>query len=426
MRSSIKIGVLDNRLDADHCDFDKNVAMSKSESSGWARDLEPASFCGQEWNGSLLRYHHGTHVVGLIAAMLNGKGTVGLNPYAAIKFAQVNMDDFSSPKAQTELIESILVSMALVRVINVSWQYVIEGGEDGFMRLLDQGGPLMSKLVVASAGNSGTHYGPGENCRIRPACLDFENVISVVGLDANLEAPELWVTVNDAGSNSGSRFDIAAVAENVLSTAAGNYVGRLSGTSQAAPQVTAAASLIHSVFKRNHSAQRDYLPPHRVKNRLMYTADLYQHLLKDVFSGRLNVQRALAVADDQFIIADEEHGALEFSGQIILFGVKRGWDPDECTPDRWEECKSDIIYCERSDSERDSVDISAIRRMYYSDKTREYVIFHNETTWDRESRLLRITDCGLQSRSQQVVVATDDGERTFELSQIRDFVSAMF
>ena len=427
MREPVKIGVLDNRLYIEHCDFDNNVTVEFPVSTAWPDELEATPDCGKELGRPLMHYNHGTHVVGLIAGGLNGRGIVGLNPHAKIFFQPVNLDDFRHPQIREKLVRSIVASVGGTSVINISWQYVDEGGGvDNFLDAIKTGG-LSGRLVVASAGNSNSSYPRDDPCGIRPACSNLNNVISVVGLNTDLEAPALWVTADDRGSNKGDRFDIAAVAENVLSTAAGNYFGRLSGTSQAAPQVTAAASLIYSVYKYNY-AHIGPLPAGRVKNRLMYTADLYPHLLGDVFSGRLNVERALAVADDRFIVAKEDDDDVRksFSGQVSVFGVLKGKDPETCTSDSRPECTTSVILCKQDNGETTPVNVESIRRMYRSDETNHYVIFYNKSPKNRASQLLRITDCKLRSLSQQVRVETGKGAETFKLKQIRDFVSAMF
>lgn len=426
MQQPVKIGVLDNHLDADHCDFGDNVSVPFPAQPSWPEDLQLARQCGQELQGPSMEYHHGTHVVGLIAAGLNRQGLAGLNPHAGVVFHSVNEDHFRDPVQRETLLPSIIVAMANVSVINVSWQYdILGGGVDTFSGALKDGA-LVGRLLVASAGNNAGVYRRDDPCGIRPACFHYNNVISVVGLNADKEAPALWVARNGRGSNRGDRFDIAAVAENVLSTAPRDYSVRASGTSHAAPQVTAAASLIYSVYEYDYADSVGELRPGRVKNRLMYTADLYKRLLKDVFSGRLNVERALAVADDRFVIVKDDGKRTRLSGRVIAFGVAEGEDPNTCTPDDYSRCKIQKIQCRRSNNEIEDVNVDAIRRMYRPDDNWYYIIFYNENPDDRASPLLRVTDCQLMSRSQQVFVDTEDGEQSFRLTHIRDFVSAMF
>ena len=427
MQTQVKIGVLDNQLDAGHCDFGDNVIVTEESATPvWPVDLPLAVMCGQQWTGPSVKYHHGTHIVGLIAAQLNGLGIAGLNPYAGIVFHSVNEDDFRDPVKRERLRRQIIVEMADVSVINISWQYdIMGGGVDTFSEEL-KNGSLVGRLLVASAGNNEGVYRRDDPCGIRPACFGYSNVISVVGLNADKDAPELWATRNGKGSNKGDRFDIAAVAEDVLSTAPRDYSVLASGTSHAAPQVTATASLIYSIYESRHADRVRVLRPGRVKNRLMYTADLYKPLLKDVYSGRLNVERALAVENDQFVVDYGDDKERSFSGRVIAFGLNDGENPNTCTPDDYGSCKIQEIQCRRSNNEFKKVDVDAIRRMYRPEGSWYYVISYNENPDDRASRLLRITDCQLMSREKLVFVETNEDEPSFRLEQIRDFVSAMF
>ena len=64
--------------------------------------------------------------------------------------------------------------------------------------------------------------------------------------------------------------------------------------------------------------------------------------------------------------------------------------------------------------------------MYRPPHEWHYVIFYNQNSKDRSSPLLRMTDCKLSSRKLQVFVETNNGDQTYELKNVRDFVSAMF
>jgi subtilisin family serine protease len=129
----------------------------------------------------------------------------------------------------------------------------------------------------------------------------------VVGIDSSLTEPRIWSDgPGAAGSNTHPRFEIAAPAIGILSTVAGHKFVTKTGTSFAAPQVTAAASLL---FARAESFWADdpdvippgsQIPPKVVKDRLVYTADYFPSLKGKVLGGRLNVSRALAVEQAQF------------------------------------------------------------------------------------------------------------------------------
>src|SRR5690606_735232 len=135
-------------------------------------------------------------------------------------------------------------------------------------------------LIVAAAGNENRNLENEANCRITPACFyNLPNVVTVVGIDRSPDAPRIWKKNSAQGSNHSRKFAIAAVADHVWSTARGNKLGMTSGTSIAAPQVTAAASLVISAAEHLLASQIGELgarlPPKVVKGRLIYTADVF-------------------------------------------------------------------------------------------------------------------------------------------------------
>lgn len=162
---------------------------------------------------------------------------------------------------------------------NISWGYTNQGGRadpiEQAIKALGQ-----NTLFVVAAGNTAQRR-DGDVCGDLPACFrDFENVITVVGLDRSSNPPRLWSS-DGRGSNWSREFSLGAIAKDVLSTTYKDFTGTMSGTSQAAPQVTAAASLIYSVYQTHYLVEEPepVLLPIRIKNRLIYTSDLFNQLL---------------------------------------------------------------------------------------------------------------------------------------------------
>jgi subtilisin family serine protease len=146
-------------------------------------------------------------------------------------------------------------------------------------------------VIVAAAGNDnneGLYY---------PA--SYDRVVSVAGTDYD-EKDKRWESYDPLiGSNYNEKVDICAPSEYIMTTSYVNptesnpnygyiYVGR-SGTSMAAPQVSAAAALIRSKYPTLTAAE--------VTNRLLATADNIDALnpayAGKLGRGRLNVSRAL-------------------------------------------------------------------------------------------------------------------------------------
>ena len=82
----------------------------------------------------------------------------------------------------------------------------------------------------------------------------------------------------------------------------------MSGTSQAAPLVAGAASLL--------ALKNPNLYPETIKNRLIYTSDLFPSLYQKVQGGRLNVSRALDFEQAQLSLG----GGQPLQGEVVNLG----------------------------------------------------------------------------------------------------------
>ncbi|RVJ45887.1 hypothetical protein CN176_03650 [Sinorhizobium medicae] len=404
----IGVAVFDTWLDKEHCDLNGNIEIDEGLLSpgGGLSELENATDCGtvmaEEPN---LPDDHGTHVAGIIAAAANDKGVVGLNPFAKLTFVGIDTVSLQDFRYREKVANKILTLGFLpTKAANISWRYDNQGGDDAIARSIKNLEQLT--LFVVAAGNQ-KQPREGDACGDFPACYrDFPNVLTVVGLDRQKGSPRLWQKSEAVGSNWGRKFGIGAIAQDVLSTTSRNRTGRMSGTSQAAPQVTAAASLIYSMYDAHFAVEKPVLLPIEVKNRLIYTSDLYNELLAKAQGGRLNVARALDMATD-YVEINVEGSIKSYSGTIVDFGPG-------------------FIRC-RGDPPLE-ISRGALRRMYFDAPRRKYVLFYNSKVDDRASELVRETNCNLETRSQIASIEADpDGQVVkFELRDIRDFVSAMF
>ena len=97
-------------------------------------------------------------------------------------------------------------------------------------------------LFVVSAGNGDEQTGTGMDLEVSPcypASFDLPNVISV----ANLSYDGTLCGRSNYGSDS---VDLAAPGTYILSTTADQGYSYMTGTSMAAPMVSAAAALVYS------------------------------------------------------------------------------------------------------------------------------------------------------------------------------------
>lgn len=186
----------------------------------------------------------------------------------------------------------------------------------------------------------------------------------------------------------------------------------MSGTSQAAPQVAAAASLLLSRFEEQFSVEQPKLLPIRIKNRLIYTSDLFPSMNGKLKGGRLNVSRALDMARAH--IAIDRDGTVEHHGGDLLAVPQMGTNA-------YIEC---VVGPE---AEKIQIRLSNLRRMEYDEARRKYVVLYQTLGARRDSPLIRINDCRLNTRFNQATFDSEEvGELAFQLRDIRSYISPMF
>ncbi len=411
-KKQIPVAVLDTWIDKEHCELSKNVELL-SEQPQQGSNRPEASKCGDIMSQPPNPVDdHGTHVAGLIAGSPPGqKNVMGLNPFAKLQYIFVDMDQLRGQQYRINIGDKILASFMKndALVANISWAYTNQIGNDYIKKTIET--LTQSMLFVVAAGNSAESR--NDICGDRPACLSsFPNVITVIGLDRDLDHPQLWHDGENRGSNWSQKFNIGAIAEDVLSTTYQNYTGRFSGTSQAAPQVTAAASLLFSAYETDfRTDETSKLLPIRAKNRLTYTSDLFGGLLDKVQGGRLNVERALDMANDYVVI--EKNGVFTtLRGTLVRFGNNQ---------------ESEYIECAVQNGRSEQIKREDLRRMFYDETRKKYIIFRNSESKNRDSPLKRIADCRLRTRTHIASIEDDNGEEIeFQFRDIRDFISAMY
>ena len=233
----VRVGVIDSMFDSSHED------LSGQFLSVWNND--PA-----------LTSEHGTHVCGIIGAVMdNGKGIAGILPDAEICAYSIqgastdpNVADPDKTFINEYQYKYALAKMILsgCRVINVSMGASTPGGcawqgeIDPFLTRMRNKG--LDFLIIQSAGNKdidAVNNGIFVNCT-----ENRDRIIVVTAADLEDSSPSYAVR---PGSNWGSRVDLIAPGESILSCMPGNKYGQLGGTSMAAPHVSAAAALCFSL-----------------------------------------------------------------------------------------------------------------------------------------------------------------------------------
>jgi hypothetical protein len=184
--------------------------------------------------------------------------------------------------------------------------------------------------------------------------------------------------------------------------------------------VTATASLIYSAAEDIYpelTAGRQRLAPKIVKDRLIYSTDLFRGLQTKVLGGRLNVDRAIRIVDTQLVLrrASQEGGqeAIErASGNLIQFPT------------------GEMVICLSPDGHQVGYHWSTIRRLSYDPDRKRYVIFRhaappNDPSNRNDYPLQRINDCNMITRNNDAVLATDRGDVMFLLKEVLDYTSPL-
>lgn len=300
-KGRILVGVLDTWLDSTHCDISTAV-HSYIDAGDRPPGVASGQPCGTIGEASE-PFDHGTHVVGLIAGSRTGKSGPGVNPNAQIYFLRINPQQMKSDNAAylnnvAERLNAIYKGER-PEVVNLSFQYPFpQGLNDTFLSAIAHNHLLT--LFVASAGNLKQELKSNGVCSVRPACGGATNLITVAALDLSGSKPAL------DSSNYGTAVHIAAPGKSIVSTLSGGRIGAMSGTSQAAPLVSGAASLLLLANPK--------LYPIQVKNRLIYTSDLFPSLYAHMQGGRLNVERALAFDSAQLTL---NTSATQLRGDVV-------------------------------------------------------------------------------------------------------------
>ncbi|PFH34380.1 subtilisin SUB2 [Besnoitia besnoiti] len=187
------------------------------------------------------RNGHGTHVAGIVGACADGEGIVGAAPNTKIMALRFMDSDGRGSMANSIRALSYAIEHG-VHVINNSWG----GGQaTSVLRRVVQLSAVARNgkgiLLVNAAGNELTN---NDMVPSYPCNWDQENTISVaaVDMDGNL------ANFSNYGQHS---VDLGAPGVKIYSTTPGNSYEHMSGTSMAAPHVSATAALVFGAFHKN-------------------------------------------------------------------------------------------------------------------------------------------------------------------------------
>jgi subtilisin family serine protease len=383
------VGIFDSWIDGTHCAFEP----SRFEIHNLSTRQEEASNCNEQTTTGDV--DHGTHIAGLIGAKLPAGNSFGFNPYAKVLAYEVDFSKLSDPLELIALANNLeKMPEANAEVVNLSFGYMLDpqrGIQDPVQTSIAN--QQDKTLFVTAAGNYGTDV--SYICDLRPTCFDLPNVIVVAALDRSLDLPKLLSAANGRlQTNYGSRVHIGAIGEDVFSTAAFGRYGVMSGSSFAAPQVAAVASLVMKKYKK--------LGPQEVKNRLIYCSDHVAELGDRLFGGRLNASCAL----------DGDSGSLQLN------------TPGAAPARGYFQAGSKLSFRDRENGRVLQMPIEGVRAIHFDPNRQDFTVYFNA---DRspDSRLLRETNLVPESPNDSMAFIVGGVPKPVRVSEIVRYISSV-
>ena len=217
----LKVGVIDTNVDHEHPAL-KSIKV--------ANVLPPSRVPGPTW--------HGTGIVALLAGDRRS-GTPGLIPHAQLYLASAFFVDHKGDfAADTASLKNALMLMdeMQVKIVNMSFA----GPRDEVIEPVINQLSAKGMVFVAAAGNEGPNAPPSYPAAYKP-------VIAVTAINSDRRVY--------AFANRGSHIDVAAPGVHIWTAVPGGREGYYTGTSYAAPFVTAIMATIHRGTKSKRKLQ---------------------------------------------------------------------------------------------------------------------------------------------------------------------------
>ena len=244
---SIVVAVIDTGVDFTHGDLRDNMWVNEKETDGDGRDNDGNGYVDDYYGVDIVAgrgngmddHGHGTHVAGVIAAVNNLQGTVGVAFNTKIMSVKAGMS--SGYFTQDAIAKAILYAYENgADVINMSF-----GGTASSIAVQDALAKAYTRCVlVASAGNDGA---PNEGLFAVPNYpAAYPYVLGVMSVDKN--GVESAFSNYDAAAFNGVEYEVYAPGEDIVSTIPGDRYATWSGTSMAAPLVSGMAALLRSYY----------------------------------------------------------------------------------------------------------------------------------------------------------------------------------
>ncbi|MDX6677263.1 MAG: hypothetical protein QOE31_1315 [Solirubrobacteraceae bacterium] len=278
--SGVLVAILDTGVQLDHPDLAANIWTNPNEIPGNGIDDDHSGIIDDVHGANMFNlsanvnddHGHGTHVAGIVAARQgNGIGGSGLAPNAKILPVKV-LDSTMTGTTDTLALGIHYAVDRGAKILNVSVN--TDAATDVVKEAVRYAG-AHGAIIVASAGNNGRDI---DSSPSYPASLTDPAVFSVGATNA---AGLLW-SLSNTGLLS---VDLAAPGDHIASTARGSSYQSRTGTSAAAPFVSASLALL--------SAARPDLPMSALRDAIAASTRRTSALSSLLGGGRLDVAAAM-------------------------------------------------------------------------------------------------------------------------------------
>ena len=305
--TGINIAILDTGIDYNHPDLARNIAGGVDYSGWYSTDGRRNRRYWDDLNG------HGSHCAGVIAALDNNIGVIGIAPEARLWAVKV-LDDNG-----TGYVSDIIQGLEWCVDNGIQIASMSFGGSQysqTFKNACDEA-YNSGVLLVAAAGNGGSVYYPAA----------YDSVIAVSATDSDDSIASF--------SSTGSEVEIAAPGVNIISTYSDGQYAIGSGTSMACPHVAGAAALVYA------SEKLGLISPDEVRRRLRETAvDLGAPGKDNLYGyGRLDAAAAAIPKPVLTTIEVSPYEATLFVGnsqQFTAYGTDQFGDPIDTGTITWQ------------------------------------------------------------------------------------------
>lgn len=343
---SVVVAVIDTGVDYDHEDLKGNIWVNTGEipdngidddNNGYIDDYYGVDIVSGKGNADDTN-GHGTHVAGIIAARHNFMGVLGIA--YNVKIMPIKAAAHNGTLTQSDIAKAVLYAYANgAEVVNMSF-----GGSACSIAVQDALSAAYSRCVlVASAGNDGAKnegFGALPNY---PAALSY--VLGVMSVDAL--GRESTFTNWDVTKYNGVEYELYAPGESIMSTLPNDKYGFLSGTSMAAPVVSAFAAILRSEYSDRDKYPTKFIygqlaatsgyhafcldPDKHGTHNLPQIANLHDALTK-LPKPELNVQDCAIFDDPKYSANNNGDGVID-AGETIALGLtlRNRWGMSENT-----------------------------------------------------------------------------------------------